>query len=63
LILKARTSEALTRRFGRDVRVDFAGPIDALIARGLVEEDAQCIRPTLQGFVLNNEIGLTLVGH
>jgi len=54
---------AYLRRFGRDVRVDFAGPIDALIARGLVEEDAQCIRPTPQGFVLNNEIGLTLVGH
>jgi len=53
---------AYRRRFGRDVRADFAQPLDALIARGLLEEDAHTIRPTAQGFELNDEIGLALVG-
>ncbi len=49
-------------RFGSTVRDDFAKPLDALFARGLLEETSDAIRPTRQGFYLNNEIGLELVG-
>jgi oxygen-independent coproporphyrinogen-3 oxidase len=48
-------------RFGNDVRADFGQAMDLLIARGLLEEDATAIRPTLQGFVWHNEMGLALV--
>jgi len=50
------------QRFGRDVREDFATPLDVLIKRGLVEENTDIIRPTMAGFELNNEIGLALIG-
>lgn len=53
---------AYARRFGRDVRQDFGGAVEGLIARGLLEEDANALRPTRQGFELNDEIGLALVG-
>ena len=48
-------------RFGCDVRADFGAELDAMLARGLVTEDAEAIRPTREGFYLNNEIGLALV--
>ena len=49
------------RRFGGDIRQHFGDPLDQLLARGLLEETATHIRPTQQGFYLNNEIGLALV--
>jgi oxygen-independent coproporphyrinogen-3 oxidase len=49
------------RRFGRDIRPEFGAPIDNLIARGLLREDAQYVAPTEPGFELNNEIGLAIV--
>jgi len=49
------------RRFGVTPRQDFASALDALLARGLIEEDETSIRPTREGFHLNNEIGLALV--
>lgn len=53
--------ETYRKRFGNDVREDFGGAIDRLLARGLIVEDADALRPTELGFELNNEIGLTLV--
>lgn len=53
---------AYLRRFGRPVRADFGPQIDRLLARKLLVEDAESIRPSPLGFELNNEIGLTLVG-
>lgn len=50
------------RRFGVPPRQDFAVALDTLLARDLIEEDDLSIRPTRQGFYLNNEIGLALVG-
>ena len=52
---------AYGQRFGRNVREDFGAPLDGLIVRGLLEEDAEAIRPTPKGFALNDEIGLALV--
>lgn len=48
-------------RFGRDLRDDFAESLDALIARGLIVENEDAIKPTETGFELNNELGLALV--
>ncbi len=60
--LRAGVSKTYYRsRFGCDVRGDFGPQCDALIRRGLLEEDAESIRPTAMGFPLNNEIGLALV--
>ncbi|MFM1920991.1 MAG: hypothetical protein RLZZ303_2625 [Candidatus Hydrogenedentota bacterium] len=49
-------------RFGSGVMEDFGGPLQQLEARGLVSVDAERLRPTREGFYLNNEIGLALVG-
>lgn len=48
-------------RFGQDVLDDFGPPLRALEARGLVEIGPDAVRPTREGFHLNNEIGLALV--
>jgi oxygen-independent coproporphyrinogen-3 oxidase len=53
---------AYEQRFGRPVAEDFGPALDALVARGLLEEDEAAIRPTAEGFYLNNEIGLALIG-
>lgn len=52
---------AYERRFGRSVADDFGETIAGLVRRGLLEEDETAIRPTPEGFYLNNEIGLALV--
>ena len=49
-------------RFGRSVDEDFGAALNRLSWRGLVEDDGLAVRPTAQGFYLNNEIGLELVG-
>jgi oxygen-independent coproporphyrinogen-3 oxidase len=49
------------RRFGRTLDEDFGAALARLAERGLVEDDGLIIRPTAQGFYLNNEIGLELV--
>lgn len=53
---------AYEARFGRPVAQDFGAPLRALAGRGLIEEDHVAIRPTAEGFYLNNEIGLALIG-
>ena len=50
------------RRFGRPVGEDFGEAIAGLVRRGLLEEEGDAIRPTREGFYLNNEIGLALIG-
>jgi len=52
---------AYQARFGRTPRADYARTFDQLIARGLIEEDGEVVKPTSKGFALNNEIGLALV--
>lgn len=66
LIQHFRLTEGLAKdyyenRFKRSLREDYGIALDALIARGLLEEDPNSIRPTMKGFELNNEIGLALV--
>lgn len=51
-----------TARFGVAPEADFATPLADLKARGLLEDYADFLRPTAQGYYLNNEIGLALVG-
>ena len=53
---------AYAGRFGRDVSEDFGEAIAGLVERGLLEETETAIRPTAEGFYLNNEIGLALIG-
>ena len=53
---------AYARRFGRGVSEDFGYAIAGLVQRGLLEESETVIRPTAEGFYLNNEIGLALIG-
>lgn len=48
-------------RFGQSLHSDFGAALDQLMARGLLEQENAIIRPTQQGFYLNNEIGLMLV--
>lgn len=48
-------------RFGCSLFGEFGSVLDQLAKRGLLEEDNGTIRPTRQGFYLNNEIGLMLV--
>lgn len=50
-------------RFGCRLEDDFGPALSALVARGLIEhsEADRCYHPTLQGFELNNEIGLALI--
>jgi coproporphyrinogen III oxidase-like Fe-S oxidoreductase len=54
--------ESYAARFGMPVEADFGPAIAALKARGLIEATTTHLRPTAQGFYLNNEIGLALVG-
>jgi oxygen-independent coproporphyrinogen-3 oxidase len=49
-------------RFGEPVEAAFGDALAALAARGLIKDDGDHIRPTREGFYLNNEIGLALVG-
>ena len=53
---------AYAARFGHDVSADFGPYLTALAHRGLLEEGPTHWRPTAEGFYLNNEIGLALVG-
>ncbi len=53
--------ERYVARFGVDVCEDFGPQLERVQARGLVELDAKTLRPTREGFYLNNEIGLELV--
>lgn len=67
LIQHFRLAEGLPRadyraRFGADPETDFGPALSALQARGLLTSDARGIRPTREGFYLNNEIGMALVG-
>ena len=43
-------------RFGRDLWEEFGSALEALEARGLIVRAGDVIRPTAQGFYLNNEI-------
>jgi oxygen-independent coproporphyrinogen-3 oxidase len=52
---------AYRRRFAAEVLEDFGPEITNLIQRGLIREDGDHLRPTAEGFYLNNEIGLALV--
>lgn len=54
--------EAFQARFGVSFMDVFGDAIRTLSGRGLVCHDAGRLRPTRQGFYLNNEIGLALVG-
>ena len=49
------------RRFDRTLDRDFGEILRSLIERGLLHDDGETVRPTNQGFDLNNEIGLALV--
>ena len=49
------------QRFGHTITQDYGPQIKTLITRGLLEETTNTLRPTQQGFYLNNEIGLALV--
>lgn len=61
--LRAGLAKARYRtRFGTEVHQDFSEALHTLSNRGLLEETPTHWRPTRQGFYLNNEIGLTLVG-
>lgn len=51
------------RRFGVEVQQDFGPKLAALVRRGLLQDEEETIRPTREGFYLNNEIGLVLVGE
>lgn len=53
---------AYRRRFGQEIRPEFAAPLDTLIGRGLLWEDDVRVAPTERGLELNNEIGLEIVG-
>lgn len=48
-------------RFGCSLFGEFGSVLDQLMKRGLLEQVNGTIRPTRQGFYLNNEIGLMLV--
>ena len=54
--------ERYRARFDSGVTEDFGDALRQLEARGLVTLDAGHLRPTREGFYLNNEIGLALVG-
>lgn len=53
---------AYEARFKTSIQEDFGSVIEGLKARSLISEDAERICPTAEGFYLNNEIGLALVG-
>ena len=50
-------------RFGSHLKDDFGPALSDLAARGLIvhSEEQCCYQPTLQGYELNNEIGLALI--
>lgn len=48
-------------RFGSELHDDFGPQLDKLILRGLLVENEESIRPTREGFYLNDEIGLALL--
>lgn len=48
-------------RFGNAVEDDFGTELQQLEARGLIEYRNEVIKPTRDGYYLNNEIGLALV--
>lgn len=50
------------RRFGERIEERFGGALNKLLERGLLQYDREYLRPTAQGFYLNDEIGLSLVG-
>lgn len=52
-----------TKRFGSRLREDFGAALDVLVRRELLVHDLEAGRyyPTLKGYELNNEIGLTLI--
>jgi oxygen-independent coproporphyrinogen-3 oxidase len=67
LIQHLRLREGLPRaryaaRFGEDVEAAFGPALERCASRGLVTISPEWIRPTAEGFYLNNEIGLELVG-
>ncbi len=63
LRLKAGLERAYyEKRFARTLDKDFGAALARLADRGLIEEVGLAVRPTEQGFYLNNEIGLELVG-
>jgi coproporphyrinogen III oxidase-like Fe-S oxidoreductase len=53
---------AYRNRFGAEVSEHFGDALESMYKRGLIVEDETHIRPTKEGFYLNNEIGLALVG-
>ncbi|MBI2424787.1 MAG: radical SAM family heme chaperone HemW [Candidatus Hydrogenedentes bacterium] len=66
LIQHFRLREGLPRagyaaRFGVSLEADFGPVLAALQARGWLESTETNVRPTAEGFYLNNEIGLALV--
>lgn len=68
LIQHFRTQEGIKEsyyhgRFGSHLQDDFGPALSDLVLRGLVQysETEQCYQPTLQGYELNNEIGLALI--
>ncbi|MBI2431376.1 MAG: hypothetical protein HYV26_00680 [Candidatus Hydrogenedentes bacterium] len=50
-----------TARFGAAPEIDFALSLRLLAERGLIEDTGAAIRPTREGFSLNNEIGTALI--
>jgi oxygen-independent coproporphyrinogen III oxidase len=54
--------EAYRARFGRDLLDDFGERLRVPLERGLLVIADGRVRPTREGFRLNNEIGLALVG-
>ncbi|MFP4502182.1 MAG: radical SAM family heme chaperone HemW [Candidatus Hydrogenedentota bacterium] len=53
--------DAYRHRFGSEVTEDFGPALTRLATRGLIMLDEEHVRPTAQGFYLNNEIGLELL--
>jgi len=50
------------RRFGESLDLRFGEVVNTMLERGLLEYHQGYLRPTPQGFYLNDEIGLALVG-
>lgn len=50
-------------RFGVQPEADFGPALATLLARGLLTDDGNTLCPTSEGYYLNNEIGLALVGE
>lgn len=54
--------EYFSRRFGESIDLRFGKAMDTMLKRGLLQYEEGYLRPTAQGFYLNDEIGLALVG-